>query len=263
MAGGAVGAVAAAVGLPVAIHLALVAVVLAAVVAGSSRSMLPRPRTGEGSRSTGPAVPEAAPIHVRDAGRLLRVLLPIAMLGILCVVVQTAAATWSAVYVTDVLRGSAGVAAAAFVVYIAAMTGGRLTNDRWVDRLGPVRLVRIGAVIAAAGLAAAIAAGPLGLTPLAFVGFAAVGYGSSPMFPVMVLAAGSRPGIPAGYGVALVSWMVRIGLVLAPAIVGVAADAAGLGAAFGIPLATAIVIALVAPAMTGTRLRPIEAAAAT
>ena len=262
MAGGAVGAVAAAVGLPVAIHLAVVAVILAAIVACSSRSLLPRLRAGEPSPSAEPVAPEAESIHLRNAGRLLRVLVPIAMLGLLCVVVQPAAATWSAVYVTDVLKGSAGVAAAAFVVYIAAMTVGRLTNDRWVDRLGPALLVRIGAVIAAAGLVAAIAAGPLGLTPLAFVGFAAVGYGSSPMFPVMVLAAGSRPGIPAGYGVALVSWMVRIGLVLAPAIVGVAADAAGLGAAFGIPLATAVVIVFAAPAMTGTRLRPIAAGAA-
>jgi len=55
--------------------------------------------------------------------------------------------------------------------------------------------------------------------------------------------------------VALVSWMVRIGLIVAPALVGVAADAAGLGAAFGIPLLTAVAIGILAPAMTGTRLR--------
>jgi fucose permease len=261
MAGGAVGAVAAAWGLPVAIHLALVAFALAAAVAGSSRWLLSRTEPGALPTPGAADGTVADTIHLRHAGRLARVLVPIAMLGILCVVVQSSAATWSAVYVTDVLKGSAGVAASAFVVYIAAMTVGRLTNDRWVDRLGPVLLVRIGAVIAAAGLVAAMAAGPLGLTPLAFVGFAAIGYGSSPMFPVMVLAAGSRPGIPPGYGVALVSWMVRIGLVLAPAIIGVAADAAGLGAAFGIPLVTAVVIVVVAPAMTGTRPRQARATA--
>ena len=259
MAAGAAGAVAAGVGLPVAIHLAVVAVVLAGVVAVSSRSMLPR-GWAAGAPGTAPprpmdAEPEPERIHPRNAGRLLRILVPIAMLGILTVVVQSAAATWSAVYVTDVLGQSAGVAATAFVLYTASMMVGRLTNDRWVDRFGPVAVVRMGAVIAAAGLVAVMASGPLGLAPLAFAGFAAIGLGSSPMFPVMVLAAGSRPGIPAGYGVALVSWMVRIGLIVAPALVGVAADAAGLGAAFGIPLLTAVAIGILAPAMTGTRLR--------
>ncbi len=267
MAAGAVGAVAAGVGVPVAIHLAVVAVVLAVVVATSSRSLLPRRSTAgapgpDPTTTTDPVpAPEAERIHPRNAGRLLRILVPIAMLGTLTVVVQSAAATWSAVYVTDVLGQPAGVAATAFVLYTASMMLGRITNDRWVDRFGPVAVVRMGAAIAAAGLVAVMASGPLGVAPLAFVGFAAVGLGSSPMFPVMVLAAGSRPGIPAGYGVALVSWMVRIGLIVAPALVGVAADAAGLGAAFAIPLLTAVAIGILAPAMTGTRLGVTRAAA--
>ncbi len=276
MAAGAVGAVAAGVGVPVAIHLAVVAMALAAGVAVSSRSMLARGwaapvaahvATGAAGETAGeaPNQPDAGSdaerIHPRNAGRLLRILVPIAMLGILTVVVQSAAATWSAVYVTDVLGQPAGVAATAFVLYIASMMVGRLTNDRWVDRFGAVAVVRIGAAIAAVGLVAVMASGPLAVAPLAFAGFAAIGLGSSPMFPVMVLAAGSRPGIPAGYGVALVSWMVRIGLIVAPALVGVAADAAGLGAAFGIPLVTAVVIGIVAPTMTGTRLRVARSAA--
>jgi hypothetical protein len=72
------------------------------------------------------------------------------------------------------------------------------------------------------------------------------------MFPVMVMAAGSRPGIPPAYGVALVSWLVRIGLVFAPAIVGVAADRFGLAAAFGIPLLASVAIAALATAMAGS-----------
>jgi hypothetical protein len=96
-----------------------------------------------------------------------------------------------------------------------------------------------------------IVAGAGGVPLVAFVGFAAIGFGSSPMFPVMIGAAGSRPGIPAGHGVALTSWLVRIGLMVAPAMVGITADAAGLGAAFVIPLVAALTIAALAVPLTG------------
>ncbi len=75
------------------------------------------------------------------------------------------------------------------------------------------------------------------------------------MFPVMIGAAGSRPGIPAGHGVALVAWLVRIGLIFAPAMVGAAADAWGLAAALAIPLVAGVAIVAAAPALTGGSLR--------
>ena len=71
----------------------------------------------------------------------------------------------------------------------------------------------------------------------------------------MVAAAGSQPGIPARHGVAIVSWLVRFGLIIAPALIGAAADAFGLAAALGFSLAATLVVALVAPALTGGRLR--------
>ena len=64
------------------------------------------------------------PVNLRHAGRLLRVLGPIAMLGILCIVLQSAASIWGAVYLTDVLGTAAGIAGAGFVVFITAMAVG-------------------------------------------------------------------------------------------------------------------------------------------
>ncbi|MHB8891785.1 MAG: MFS transporter [Candidatus Limnocylindrales bacterium] len=262
MAGGAVGAIAAVAGVPLHVQVALVAPALAATVLVASRGLLPA-RIAD-AHVPGDVVEE--PIHVRNAPRLLRVLVPIAMLGILCAVLQGTAATWSAVFLTDVLLQPAGVAATAFVVYMAFMTVGRLTNDRWIDRFDGVPVVRCGALVGAAGVGLVIAAGALGTVPLAFVGFAAIGIGSSPMFPVMIGAAGSRPGIPAGHGVALTSWLVRIGLVAAPATVGIVADAAGLGVAFLITLAAALAIAVLAVPLTGGRspraVAPVPVAAA-
>jgi MFS family permease len=252
MIAGALGAVAAGLGVPVAVHLAAAGLLLAGGVALGARSMLPA--VVADAHPAHEAVLE--PVSLAVAPRLLRVLVPIALLGILCVILQGSAATWSALYLTDVLLQPEGVAAFAYVLYMGAMVVGRLTNDRWVDRWGHARVVRAGAVIGALGVVGIMASGLLSLPLLAFAGFAGVGLGSSPMFPVMIGVAGSRRGIPAGHGVALVAWMVRIGLVLAPAFVGVAADAFGLGAAFAIPLVAAVVIALAALPLTGGLARP-------
>ena len=58
-----------------------------------------------------------------------------------------------------------------------------------------------------------------------------------------------------GHGVAIVARPVRVGLIFSPALIGAAADAWGLAAALGIPVVAGIVIALVAPVLTGGSIR--------
>ncbi|HKF84494.1 MAG TPA: MFS transporter [Candidatus Limnocylindrales bacterium] len=253
MVAGAAGALAAGLAIGVAPYLLVAAVVLGTAIVATSRFLLPSAEADAHPETDGVT---DEPVHVRHAARLLRVLGPIAMLGILTIVVQTTATVWSAVFLTDVLGTAAGIAGAGFVVFITAMAVGRLTNDRWIDRWGGTNVVRGGAVIAGAGVLTAMAASPLDAPALAFVGFAAIGYGSASMFPVMILAAGSRPGIPTGHAVALVAWLVRLGLVFAPTAIGLAADQAGLAAAFLIPLVAAIVIGVLARPLTGGAPRP-------
>jgi hypothetical protein len=261
MTAGAAGAITAGLAIAVAPYLLVMAVVLGATVLAAYRLLLPAAVADVHPATDGVA---EEPVNLRHAGRLLRVLGPIAMLGILCIVLQSAASIWGAVYLTDVLGTAAGIAGAGFVVFITAMAVGRLTNDRWVDRFGGTDVVRVGAVIAGAGVLAAMIADPLGLPLLAFVGFGAIGYGSASFFPVMILAAGSRPGIPTGHAVALAAWLVRLGLIFAPTAIGLAADEAGLAVAFAIPLAAAVAIGVFAVPLTGAigRIRTRTAAAA-
>jgi fucose permease len=248
MLGGVIGAVAAALAIPVALNFAIAGAILALVALGSKLLLLP-----DGEADAEP--PSEAPperIHLRNAPRLLRLLGPIALLGLLGVMLEDAAQTWSTVYLVDVLGLAAGVAAVAFVLYTGAMTVGRLTNDRWVDRWGDARIGRWGALLAAAGLGLVALAGPTGIAWIAFVGFIGVGIGASSMFPLMVDAAGSRPDIPAGHAVAIVSWLARAGFVIAPTLMGVAADAFGLSVAFLIPLAAALLVVALAPSLLAT-----------
>ncbi len=69
------------------------------------------------------------------------------------------------------------------------------------------------------------------------------------MFPLMVDAAGSRPDIPAAHAVAIVSWLARAGFVIAPTLMGLAADAFGLSVAFLIPLSAALLVVVLAPTL--------------
>ena len=245
MLGGAMGAVAAAAGVPVAVDLAVAGVGLSIVALGSKVLLLPDVEADAPEPTDQPV----ERIHLRNAPRLLRLLGPIALLGLLGVMLEDAAQTWSTVYLVDVLGLAAGIAAVAFVLYTGAMTVGRLTNDRWVDRWGDARIGRWGAALAAVGLGLVALAGPTGIAWIAFVGFIGVGVGASSMFPLMVDAAGSRPDIPAAHAVAIVSWLARAGFVIAPTLMGLAADAFGLSVAFLIPLSAALLVVVLAPTL--------------
>ncbi len=241
--GAASGALAAALDVPLAVHLAVVGTALAGVSLAALPFLLrdravdvPEPGVGSGS-----GAPSGA---ARRGLRLLRLVAPFALIGILGVMLEDAASTWSTIYLTDVLGAAVGLAALAVVLYTAGMTIGRLSNDRWIDRWGDTAVARGGALLASLGLVLVVLAGAWAAVPLAAVAFGLVGLGTSPLFPVMISAAGTVPGVPAGQGVALVSWLARGGFVIAPTLVGLAADAVGLGAALLIPLVAGLTVAV-------------------
>ena len=132
--------IAAAAGVPVAVDLAVAGVGLSIVALGSKVLLLPDVEADAPEPTDQPV----ERIHLRNAPRLLRLLGPIALLGLLGVMLEDAAQTWSTVYLVDVLGLAAGIAAVAFVLYTGAMAVGRLTNDRWVDRWGDARIGRWG-----------------------------------------------------------------------------------------------------------------------
>ncbi len=244
--GAGMGAMAAALEIPLLVHLVVVGIVLAGVSVAAMPFLL-RSRGVDAAEAGFPRLSEAgdpASGSALRAVRLLGLLAPFALIGVLGVMLEDAAQTWSTIYLTDVLGAGVGVAALAVVLYTAGMTVGRLTNDRWVDRWGDTTVARSGAVVATAGLVLVVAAGSWAAVPVAAAGFALVGLGTAPLFPVMISAAGSVPGVPSGQGVAVVAWLARAGFVIAPTLVGVVADGVGLSAALVIPLVAGIAVAV-------------------
>ena len=250
--GGATGAVMAALDVPLGLHLAVVATTLAILALLASRWTLGGREVDAAAHvaSLDPdALDDADPAgRARRLLRLVGVLAPIGLAGILGVVMEESSQTWNSVYLTDVLGATAGVAALGYVALSAAMTLGRLTNDRWIDRWGNVRVARGGAALAATGLATVFVSGTTGLIPLALAGFALVGIGVAPIFPAMVDAAGHRPWVRSADGIAIVSWLVRFAFFVAPVVIGIVSDAVGLRIALLLPLAAGLLAIVAASA---------------
>ncbi len=156
-----------------------------------------------------------------------RVLWPLGAVAFCSTMGEGSMGDWSAVYLTDVVNTSAGVAAFGYAAFSLTMTAGRLLGDRLVTRFGPAALVRVGGTFAALGLLAAIV---LPDTGIVLLGFAAVGAGLSIIVPLVFSAAGNVPGLPSGAGIAGVATIGYAGFLAGPPTIGLIADAFSLRA---------------------------------
>lgn len=151
-----------------------------------------------------------------------------------CLLGEGAAADWAAVHLHS-LDASTAVSAAAFALYSGGMTIGRLTGDRLTAAFGAPSVVRVGAILAAAGLATGVVTVS---TPLALAGWAVFGLGLSITVPCLITAAG----VGGPRAVATVAVTGYLGLLAGPALIGALAAITTLSTALLLPalLATAV-----------------------
>jgi len=192
-------------------------------------------------------------IGPRSSGLALRrvppVLLTLTVIGFCMFLSEGAMADWIAVYLKQVLIAGPGVAAAGYAVFSAGMAVFRLLGDAITARLGPVRTVRAGALVAAAGLALALAAHSPGW---ALPGFALTGAGFSVIVPVVFGAGGRLRSIPRGAGIAIVSGSGYIGFLLGPPLIGLLAQQTSLRSALLLVVALSLLAASLARAVRAT-----------
>ncbi|MDR3426612.1 MFS transporter [Silvimonas sp.] len=165
------------------------------------------------------------------------------LLGMLCFfgfLTEGAMLDWGAVFLRferGVSEAGAGLGYAAFSV---AMAAGRLTGDFITHRLGPVKVVLVGGLLAAAGLVTIVAAP---WVPLSLLGFVLVGMGASNVVPVLFSASAKIPGVPASTALPLVTMCGYTGMLAGPAAIGFLSRATSLPIALG---GTAVLMAFVA-----------------
>ncbi|MFG1922562.1 MFS transporter [Cryptosporangium sp. NPDC048952] len=250
--GGLMGSAAAGLRLPLALHLTISALLFSAVALAALRYLLPGPDTAE--RPSTEPTPDAAPSaegassghpasdtvgggpaagaasvaggsgRRRVAGHAVRMIAALGLLAACGALVEDAGASWGALYLTGLGAGAA-TAGLAFVALQTAMTIGRLTGDRVVDRFGQRTVARAGGALAALGMGLALA---LPSVPTTLAGFALAGLGFATLVPAAMLTADELPGLAPGTGLTVVSWLLRGGFLLSPPLVGLLADATSL-----------------------------------
>ena len=136
---------------------------------------------------------------------------------------------WSGIYFRKAIHSTREVATLGFVVYMVAMTLGRLTGDRLVSRFGIRRMLTYSGLLICSGLLLAVLL-PFPLT--AGAGFLFTGFGVSCVIPLVFSMAGRSAKMSSGSAIAIVSTVGYLGFLLVPPLVGSVAEWAGLRWAF-------------------------------
>lgn len=241
--GGLMGGLAAGLNVHRGMHLGFSALLFAGVSLMALRYTLPGPE---------PVVtvePGASAMHLGGAPaqrpRLGRTWLMMAALSVIAVggiLVEDAGMTWAAVYLSGTLGTTAAVASFGFVALVGAQFVGRLLGDGMVDRFGQRAVARAGGATTALGMSMALL---FPSVPGTIAGFALAGFGVATLVPAAMHGADELPGLSPGTGLTVASWLMRLGFLASPPLVGLIADAVGLRVGLlVVPLAGTIVVLL-------------------
>ena len=236
--GALLGAGAAAVGLDVAIQLAVTAALVLGALAFAVRAFLavqPKDESHTGSL-------------VATAWREPRTLL-IGVLVLAFAFSEGSANDWMALAVVDGLGTSDALGALGFGVFVAAMTLGRTFGGSALQRYGRVPVLRMSAAITLAGLGLVVFGPGLGFV---MAGAVMWGLGTALGFPVGMSAAADDPRL-AAVRVSVVSSIGYTAFLVGPPLIGFLADSIGIRRALLV-----VVVALAAALLTAGRTRELQ-----
>ncbi|ACU37843.1 MFS transporter [Actinosynnema pretiosum subsp. pretiosum] len=236
--GGAMSAGAIALGIDRAPHLIGAVALLAVVALLALRFSLPGPEDAEQPEPV--AAAEGAG-RFASAGRVVPVLAALVLIATAGTLVEDAGNSWAAIYLGG-LGAPAALAASGYIALVGTQFIGRISGDRLVDRFGQRTVARAGGIVVAVGFGLALA---LPTVPGTVVGFAAAGLGVATLVPAAMHEADELPGLRPGTGLTVVSWLMRLGFLLSPPVVGLIADASSLRLGLVVvPIAGVLVVLL-------------------
>ncbi|MGM7698460.1 MFS transporter [Microbacterium sp. A84] len=250
--GGSMSAAAIALALPLGIHLTISAIVFCAVSLVALRMCLPgRDDVVEEEAIAGGSEIGGA-LRLGISGKTVAVMGALVLIAIAGAVVEDAGMSWATLYLGADLGAPAAIATTGYIALVGAQFIGRIIGDGMVDRFGQRAVARLGGILVAVGMGLALA---FPSVPGTIAGFAVAGFGSATLIPAAMQVADSLPGLRHGAGLTIVSWLLRLGFLLSPPLVGFIADNAGLRAGLLIvPIAG--VVAIVFAGVLEARRRP-------
>ena len=171
----------------------------------------------------------AAPIE--KEGFSFRNFKPLMLLGVVSFVVmgsEGAIVDWSGLFLKEVSLAPAAIWGAGFLGFQVFMTLGRFLGDAISSRIGSVKIVALGSVIAIIGYLLVLTTEMY----LAIAGFALTGLGFSVIVPELFRIGGNVKGVESSKGVAFIAGTGYSGFLVGPVILGFIAEQFSLSLSF-------------------------------
>ncbi len=209
VAGGLVAAQVAGARVSLAVHLSTVALVSAGLLVVVARRLL---RTDEQGHADAPTQPSTAPTG-RPSVFVFGLL---ALGGAFAIMVEQVGSDWAAFRLADDFGASPGFSSLGYVAFTVGMAISRFGGDQAQARIGRSKLHRLAVSAAIVGLAVASLVSLQGLVP---VGYWLAGVGVATFMPRLYDDAARAPG-RRGAGLGVMTGGMRVGSLIAPALVG-------------------------------------------
>ncbi|MDQ0628329.1 MFS transporter [Pantoea agglomerans] len=167
----------------------------------------------------------------------------VAFLGLLCFILflaEGAVLDWGALLLLQNPEMSPAWAGLGYAVFSIAMTLGRFSGDKIIQRFGRYPVMLTGALTAAAGMSLAVW---LPWPEIALLAFLLVGFGLSNTVPMLFNAAGNQQDMPANLAISAMTTLGYAGILSGPALIGFISQWISLSGAF---LAIALLLLAVA-----------------
>ncbi|MDB5819481.1 MAG: transporter [Rhizobacter sp.] len=233
MAGAGVGAALLNAGVPPALHLAGMALLLTLAISAACSRLLTSPP------------PSSEPSHFALPRGVLLLLGVMAGIGLIA---EGAMYDWSVLYLNKELGAPQDRAALAYASFSAAMAAARFGGDALRRRFAPGTLLRASGALAAVSMAAVLLSHHWAI---ALLGFALVGVGFANIVPVLFSAAGRVPDTNPAQAIASVSSLGYCGFMCGPPIIGFVAQHTSLSTALWLVVGFACVLGAAAGRVPG------------
>ncbi|RBL98789.1 MFS transporter [Glutamicibacter soli] len=244
--GGLMAAGAMALGLPLAAHFTISALLFAAVALTAFKFCLPARGPVE---PVGEQAADAGPVRVFTRARIVVAIAALVLIASAGIMVEDAGNSWATLYLGS-LGAPSALAAAGYIALVGAQFIGRILGDGLVHRFGQRLVAQLGAVLVAGGMGLALAFPSI---PGSLLGFAAAGFGVAMLVPAAMEQADKIPGLAPGTGLSVVSWLMRLGFLLSPPLVGFIAQAFSLRAGLLVVPAAGVIVLLCSPVLNARR----------
>lgn len=171
---------------------------------------------------------------------LLKPLMLLGLISFLAMGSEGAIVDWSGLYLKEIALAPETLWGLGFLGFQITMTLGRFLGDGISDRIGSIKIVAVGAILAITGYFLVLTTGIY----LSIIGFALNGLGFSVMVPEVFRIGGNVKGIDSSKGIAFIAGSGYAGFLCAPPILGFLAENYSLTRSFVVLLACGFLILL-------------------